>query len=1096
MDPQKLSDSIAEFAKLPWAGKKNETLVVEGLQGHEEFTPKNATLDFEQLQKAVESQRLRLDQAVEFLNTTENVALRETVLPALKDFRISFEFLEQSTATQDVEQYNTFLLVALDEQRKLLQAISNYKGKATEPEKEVRPDPPKQEAKVERDLSHKVPAFIGKVTGMLLSHAKSYKGKFVTAEGKSNLSDEILDEFSSKFNQYADLNWDDFKQDGYSLFEGTIGGVTQKAVLSRAQIGDLFFQFLKAAGIKTSKSKLKRFLSNKRYDRLKTLWYEYNETLSQHVVRVDPVVGTKTKKKPQPKKKRHSLSLPEDLDGAISSMMQMKLLYWNEKGKKPVEVGESTFEQGSPELGTKTEVKNIFRAIGRSFKTFLAKGTFSDPADAKKIEDFIKNTNANIINYKSWSKYDTNDYLASVYQFLKKQIVPILWKYSMKEPNPTDDSPPPKVKTSEPEEKVPEPEEKVPEPEQSPQKTDSGMSQGDFEKKLNHLINDDSIPVPDVNAAMKSLVQPGNLAKVFGFVAENKEHELRYKVLKAVMRQTLDQDKYMFFCRRLYQSLDDKLDVLREYFLFCLNPEVADPKKYGRTNYYRRGWLWYFNTRKSNEPTEKKKVADWEATLWRNAKELSQHKPKQFHVVSSFLYNLGATQQYEQMEVDQSMVNRMKQEPAPTQWSIQGDQSPKPHHQQEEKQEEKQEPKDAKSPESDEQEEKTQKKAEDKASPFTDSYRGYIDSKLQQLEAGIRRLSNPEAKAEFWIAVPTRDEIPELIRWFDQLPNNPLALQIYEKNSKIINTVGFPLEAFLSKLNIEKYKRLRSYFFQNFASPKPTPPTPKAATPTEPVPPEPVPPQPVPPKPVPQKPVPQKPAPPERVPQAKAPTVPKQVAPVRKKPATVPIENQPVREMDPALQRRVGKPIRARPRPRHPMAKPGAPAHTKMEVLERRKLRNKRGRYTQFNVTTFRREPDISQEAMAQILRNDRLNKDPVSRFKGGRKKKIGKSVQLMVKPTVVHINIKKGASKRVLSILLKNIRPIAEQTTQAEFFVIKGETKLAIISRNGLLQIGVEQFIAMVSKYLRDENTEFVLEHEPLEKMGGSMYNRGEYLY
>ena len=101
-----------------------------------------------------------------------------------------------------------------------------------------------------------------------------------------------------------------------------------------------------------------------------------------------------------------------------------------------------------------------------------------------------------------------------------------------------------------------------------------------------------------------------------------------------------------------------------------------------------------------------------------------------------------------------------------------------------------------------------------------------------------------------------------------------------------------------------------------------------------------------------------------------------------------------------------------------------------------------------------------------------------------------------MVKPTVVHINIKKGVSKRVLSILLKNLRTIAEQTNQAEFFVVKGDTKLAIISRNGLLQIGVEQFIAMVSKYIRDENTEFVLEHELLEKMGGSMYNRDEYLY
>ena len=121
-------------------------------------------------------------------------------------------------------------------------------------------------------------------------------------------------------------------------------------------------------------------------------------------------------------------------------------------------------------------------------------------------------------------------------------------------------------------------------------------------------------------------------------------------------------------------------------------------------------------------------------------------------------------------------------------------------------------------------------------------------------------------------------------------------------------------------------------------------------------------------------------------------------------------------------------------------------------------------------------------------------------RFKepGGKSKKIGKHVQLITRKDNIFINIKRVATRRVLSLLLKHLKAFVQQTVQAEFFAVDTEQKKAFISRQGLITIGFERFYGMIKQYLNEDNNQFLLECESKGNLGGSFVSgrSGDYLY
>ena len=172
-----------------------------------------------------------------------------------------------------------------------------------------------------------------------------------------------------------------------------------------------------------------------------------------------------------------------------------------------------------------------------------------------------------------------------------------------------------------------------------------------------------------------------------------------------------------------------------------------------------------------------------------------------------------------------------------------------------------------------------------------------------------------------------------------------------------------------------------------------------------------------------------------------------------------------------------------------------APAKT-ITLGTRRRLR-RRGRHSQYEVALHLSHPSISTQDMAQILRNDRLRKDPTLRFKDGKTKRIGKHVQLITRKNTIFINVKRGASRRVLGLLLKHLKAFVQQTVQAELFAIDADFKKAFISRQGLITIEFEVFKGMLQPHLNDDNNEFLLEFESQGALGGSLVTgRGDYLY
>ena len=251
----------------------------------------------------------------------------------------------------------------------------------------------------------------------------------------------------------------------------------------------------------------------------------------------------------------------------------------------------------------------------------------------------------------------------------------------------------------------------------------------------------------------------------------------------------------------------------------------------------------------------------------------------------------------------------------------------------------------------------------------------------------------------------------------------------------------------------------------------------------------------------------------------------KPVPPIPVQAPTVPrISNVPKRVRDPALQKLVGK--KKVPHP-HKIVQPslqkrivrgiqsgmkmlkgivpggaaqvlGVQPVPKTITLGTRRRLQRRGRHSQYQVGLHLSHPSISTQEMAQILRNDRLRKDPTLRFKDGKSKRIGKYVQLITRKNTIFINVKRGASKRVIRLLLKHLKAFTAQTVQAELFAIDSEFKKAFISRQGLIAIDIGRFYGMLRPYLTEDNNEFLLEFESDGALGGSLVSgiHGDYLY
>ena len=235
------------------------------------------------------------------------------------------------------------------------------------------------------------------------------------------------------------------------------------------------------------------------------------------------------------------------------------------------------------------------------------------------------------------------------------------------------------------------------------------------------------------------------------------------------------------------------------------------------------------------------------------------------------------------------------------------------------------------------------------------------------------------------------------------------------------------------------------------------------------------------------------------------------------------IQNVPKRVQSKPLQKAVGKPIIKKARvPKMPKRQPGfgqqqrapivppqqrplaqAPQAQQAQAQQpvgfgpRQRLRH-RGRLSQYKIPIHLEHPSISTQAMAQIMRNDRLRKDPTMRFKEGKSKKIGKYVQMITGKGTIFINVKKAASRRVISLLLKHLKAFVAQTYSAELFSINEDFKQAFVSRQGLITIGFETFHGMLKKFLTKDNNEFLLEYESKGNLGGSLVSgrNGDYLY
>ena len=169
-----------------------------------------------------------------------------------------------------------------------------------------------------------------------------------------------------------------------------------------------------------------------------------------------------------------------------------------------------------------------------------------------------------------------------------------------------------------------------------------------------------------------------------------------------------------------------------------------------------------------------------------------------------------------------------------------------------------------------------------------------------------------------------------------------------------------------------------------------------------------------------------------------------------------------------------------------------------VKIISRQRLR-RRGERSQYEVKLSRSQPTLAAQDMTQIIRNDRLRKDPTLRFKlpGAKRKKIGRSIQLLSRKDSIFINVKKGVTRRSIGLLLKHLRAFVEKVVQCEFFAVKRDSKLALMNKQGLATIDFERFYGTMKKYLTSDNNEFLLEFETTDQLGGSLFTgRGEYLY
>ena len=131
-----------------------------------------------------------------------------------------------------------------------------------------------------------------------------------------------------------------------------------------------------------------------------------------------------------------------------------------------------------------------------------------------------------------------------------------------------------------------------------------------------------------------------------------------------------------------------------------------------------------------------------------------------------------------------------------------------------------------------------------------------------------------------------------------------------------------------------------------------------------------------------------------------------------------------------------------------------------------------------------------------QQMRNYKM--DPISKYKNGKKKRVGKYIDMYVSKQSIFIIIKKRATRRAIQIVLKNVKKhlmSLPENAKCEMFYMKQLVKESMLNKHGIMNIEYFEFSSYILKRLHKKKfIELVVE---FDHIGGFLTNHvSEFLY